>query len=82
MAGVDFALGGTTLPVTAQMERLQAALSTFDLRVTVGRSRMTGQPVIRLVDGRTGQPSGHLPGAAARVLAGLAADAVAPLETR
>ena len=59
------------------MERLESALSRYNIRLALGRSRVTGQPVIRLVDGRTGQPSRQIPGGATRALAGLAAGIVA-----
>jgi hypothetical protein len=71
MSGVDLAYPQAATAVDSPMERLEALLSRHHLRVATGRSRWTGQAVIRLVDERTGLPQARGVGAFSDILAGL-----------
>ncbi|HEY3380278.1 MAG TPA: hypothetical protein VGK32_00840 [Vicinamibacterales bacterium] len=74
MVGVDLAIAGTADLGDEGLDRLEQLLSVHDIRVSFGRSRWTGQPIIRLVDGHTGQPRRQIPRPVVSELAGLAAE--------
>jgi len=52
---------------------IRSLLAEYNIGVAFGLSPQTGQRVMRLVDGRTGEPSQQLPSAVRHRLAGFAA---------
>lgn len=74
MAGMDLALAAETVSRGMGMERLERLLAGHNIRLAPGRSRCTGQAVIRIVDARTGRSAMHLPQGIGHELAGLAED--------
>lgn len=71
MVGMGLADLESDLP-SAGMEHLEHLLSRHNIRLAHGRSRWTGQPVIRIVDATTGRATSRLPAEIGRELAGLA----------
>ncbi len=74
MAGMNLASGTTTAPRGMGIDRLERLLASHNIRLAAGRSRCTGQAVIRIVDASTGRTGIPLPRGIGEQLAGLAAD--------